>query len=101
MDINLFGKYQKAPTKTRNNQRGDLILYFTERLNSGRRADGYKEVTTGYVAFKLTGIPVRDLHFLRSTCDQESKRGVPFGKVFWYSIQEQTKKAHVRQLKKS
>ena len=65
-----------APKKKRQSERGDLLVYFAEKLG----------VSVGRVAGKVAHLKLPDLYYLKSTCEQEGKRGTPFGKVFWGSL---------------
>jgi hypothetical protein len=80
----LFGGIRVPQKKGRRSERGDLIDYFLEKLSPGWH--GARKLTFGYLAFRLTGFNREDLYFLKSNCDQEERRGQPWGKIFWGSI---------------
>lgn len=67
----LFEGYvlPEADNKT---ERGELLLYFAKKT-------GY---TIKRVAFKLTGIPTKDLYYIKSCCDDYENRGNTWGKCF-------------------
>jgi hypothetical protein len=80
----LFGNYQ-LPTKTSaapakakkgTSERGELLKYFAQKIGK----------PVGFVAMKCTGLQLQDLYYLKSTCDSEEKRGVPWSKVFYGSL---------------
>lgn len=60
----LFGNFRLVPTKKRETERGQLLLYFSQKL--GR--------PIGYVAMKCTALSVSDLYSLKSRCDQDTGR---------------------------
>jgi hypothetical protein len=73
----LFKGYEALKPSKRVTERGELL----------------KELATGVgvsiprVAFAVSHLKeIKDLYFLTSLCRQESKRGVPYGKVFWGSL---------------
>jgi hypothetical protein len=73
------------PLETRSGtERGDLIQDFLDRLTPDW--NGKRPLTFSYLVFRLTGLSKDDLYYLRSLCDQESRRGVPYGKVFFGAI---------------
>lgn len=75
----------KLPEKTSNRktERGELLVYFRDRLNETRDGKIYKKLTIGTIAVKLGHLKkVEDLYYLKSICDQSKN----FGATFWYSI---------------
>lgn len=76
MDQSLFDKYQKPQKAKAPQERGELLKYFASKIGK----------PIGFVAMKLTGYKLPDLYYLKSICDQEEKRGVPWSKVFYGSI---------------
>src|SRR3989338_5067654 len=75
---NLTSTVQNA----RMTERGELMKYFCERINSGRLRDGLAKITMGRMGKTLEKIPTKDLYYLKSVCDQAEN----FGKKFWYSL---------------
>lgn len=73
---NLFKMPEQGPKKDRKTERGELLKYFSQKTGK----------PIGYIAMRLTGFKLPDLYFLKSNCDSEERRGVPWGKVFWGSI---------------
>ena len=63
-------------------ERGELMKYFCERINSGRLRDGLAKITMGRMGKTLEKIPTKDLYYLKSVCDKAEN----FGKKFWYSL---------------
>lgn len=76
MDQGLFAKYQQPIKVKKTSERGELLKYFSEKL--GR--------PIGYVAMRLTGMDLKTLYYLKSTCDSEERRGTPWAKVWYGSI---------------
>lgn len=83
----LFGQPTFAPKKRRT-ERGDLLVYFADKLNIGRAQKKLKDVTPASVGFWLTGFTLHDLYYLKSSCDDAERRGTPWGARFWTSIRE-------------
>jgi len=71
-----------ANKKERITERGELLKYFMERLNSERRQDGLSPLTMPRMGKTLQVIPTKDLYYLKRVCD-ESKN---FSKKFWWEI---------------
>lgn len=65
-----------TPEQSKKTERGELLKYFAGKINK----------PIGYVAMRLTGFAVKDMYYLKSLCDQEEKRGTPWGKAFFGSI---------------
>ena len=86
MDSMLFGKYQKLPEKTHTSERGELLETFLSRLNPGRKAKGYQPLTIKRLAYKLTGIPTKDLYALLSKCNDAERRGYAWGAIFFKEL---------------
>ncbi len=75
--MDQIASFLKIPTKSKKaNERGELLKYFATKIQK----------PIGFVAMKLTGLKVEDLYFIKSACDQEEKRGVPWSKVFYGSL---------------
>ncbi len=73
----------KRPMRaSRETERGELMKYFMERLNSGRLRDGLKPMNMGRVGFLLAKIPTKDLYYLKKVCDDAQN----FSKKFWYEL---------------
>jgi hypothetical protein len=83
----LFGNRVALPSKpSRQTERGDLLETFLSRLNPGRKAKGYPPLTIKRLAYKLTGIPTKDLYALLSKCNDAERRGVPWSAAFWVEL---------------
>ncbi|MGC9602224.1 MAG: hypothetical protein ABSE76_00560 [Minisyncoccia bacterium] len=63
-------------------ERGELMQYFMERLNSSRVRDGLPKLTMPRMGHLLTAIPTKDLYYLKSVCDNAKD----FSKKFWWEI---------------
>lgn len=74
--MDQIASFLKVPEKKKANERGDLLKYFATKIQK----------PIGFVAMKLTGLQLQDLYFIKSNCDQEEKRGVPWSKVFYGSL---------------
>lgn len=59
-------------------ERGELLRYFSQK--TGR--------TIKYIAFRVTGLSVRDLYYIKSSCDQYEKSGNPWAKGFFGSLKK-------------
>jgi hypothetical protein len=81
---NLF--HQRATKPKRQSQRGELLEYFHLNVNAERDGKKFKKLPIGAVAWKLQGLSVHDLYYLKSICEDERRRGGSWGKVFWGSI---------------
>ena len=71
-----------AMSKGRETERGELMKYFCERINSGRLRDGLPKITMARMGKTLEKIPTKDLYYLKSVCDQAEN----FSKRFWYEL---------------
>lgn len=77
----LFGNFRFQPTKKKATERGELLRYFCRKLG----LDEKKQIA--FVAFKVTGMSVVDLYYLKSICDTYEKEGRgSWGKCFNGSI---------------
>ncbi len=89
--------------KDRATERGELMRYFMQKLNMTRARDLLPPLTMGRMARALEAIPTPDLYFLKSICDDASKRGdiSSFSKKFWWEInpKNHTEKAKQEQEK--
>ncbi|MGB4076600.1 MAG: hypothetical protein WBK28_02755 [Minisyncoccia bacterium] len=74
-DLSLAGRKGKT-------ERGELMRYFRTHLNAGRAKDGLPLVSMARMGFILTGIPTKDLYYLKSVCDKAKH----FSKKFWYEV---------------
>jgi hypothetical protein len=82
----LFAQNAKLPKKTRRTERGDLLDYFTHNANLDRDGLKYKKLKISFMAWKLQGLKVKDLYYLKSVCEQERRRGGSWSKAFWGSL---------------
>ena len=78
-------RFQKPPKAT--SERGELIAYFTDRLNATRDGKQYKKLSYAAVAVKLSHLKqLQDLYFLKSTLLDAERRGYPWSAIFWKEI---------------
>ncbi|MBM3261130.1 hypothetical protein FJY93_01790 [Candidatus Kaiserbacteria bacterium] len=68
--------------RDRRTERGELMKYFRERLNPGRRQEGLPAITMSRMGKLLEGIPTKDLYYLKSVCDKARN----FSTKFWYEL---------------
>jgi len=73
---------KRTINRSRTTERGELLEYFCERLNSSRKADGLVPIVIPRMAKMLEKIPTKDLYYLKSVCD----RAENFSKKFWYEL---------------
>ena len=71
-----------AYKKDRVTERGELMQYFMERLNTARVRDGLGKLTMPRMGRMLLAIPTKDLYYLKSVCDNAKD----FSKKFWWEI---------------
>ena len=79
---------KRAMSKSRKTERGELMKYFCERINSGRLRDGLAKITMGRMGKTLEKIPTKDLYYLKSVCDKAEN----FGKKFWWELRPEDKR---------
>lgn len=78
-----IGKHlRRVMAKSRATERGELMKYFCERLNSPRRLEGLPAITMGRMGKMLEKIPTKDLYYLKSVCE----RAKNFSTKFWYEL---------------
>ena len=81
-----IGKHMAALSarskKEKATERGEMMKYFTDRLNPGRVRDGYPPLSLPRMGRLLVAIPTKDLYYLRSVCEQSKD----FSKKFWWEI---------------
>jgi len=80
---------KRAMSKGRETERGELMRYFCERINSGRLRDGLAPLSMGRMGKTLERIPTKDLYYLKSVCDKAEN----FSKKFWWELKPQDKRA--------
>ena len=89
----LLAARSSAPKK-RATERGELLKYFDNHITNKKG----KRYGIPFFAKKLQGIPTEDLYYLKSVCEQESKRTfedkktgkivqVTVGMVFWRELE--------------
>ena len=85
--------------KDRSTERGEIMQYFMQKLNTNRLRDKLPQLTMGRMGKILQTIPTQDLYFLKSICDDAHTRGdqTSFSKRFWWEINP---KNHTEEAKK-
>ena len=85
---NLFNeRYNFKPIKSHRTERGDLISYFTEKINAGRVGTKYKPLPISSIGNLLKIYTTSDLYFLRMKCEKAKN----FYATFWYFVKPKTK----------
>lgn len=86
----LFSTVPLKTVKSRRTERGDLISYFTERINSDRKDTKYKQLSISSMAHLLSIYRADELYVLRIKCDKAKS----FSKIFWWycnNLKDKTK----------
>ncbi len=78
----IASQIKRSMSRARQTERGELMKYFCDRLNSARRIDGMPPVSMGRMGKMLEQIPTKDLYYLKSVCDKAQN----FSKRFWYEL---------------
>jgi hypothetical protein len=77
----LFGsRYNFQPVKSHRSERGDLLDFFTEKINAGRVGTKYPPITKSSMGNLLSIYSTEDLYHLRIRCE----RAKNFTATFWY-----------------
>ena len=66
----------------RQTERGEMMKYFCEQLNPGRKRDGLPVITMARMGKILEGIPTKDLYYLKRVCNDSPN----FSKRFWWEL---------------
>ena len=74
----------KRDTADRRTERGELMRFFLDKLNTGRSVDGLPPLTMGRMGHILQGIPTKDLYYLQSVCNDAKN----FSKKFWWELKQ-------------
>ena len=67
-------------------ERGELMRYFMKELNKSRVRDGLPPLTMPRMGKIVELISTDDLYYVKSVCDDASKRGNEFSKRFWWEV---------------
>lgn len=73
---------KRTMTKTKETERGELMLYFRQQLNRDRQKDGYPLLSMPRMGKMLEKIPTKDLYYLKRVCDDAKN----FSKKFWFEL---------------
>ncbi len=71
---------KKSMEQDRTTERGELMQYFCDKLNSTRLRDGLNAISMGRMGKLLQAIPTKDLYYLKKVCDDAGN----FSKKFWW-----------------
>ncbi len=66
----------------RQTERGELMRYFCDHLNPGRKRDGLSLISMSRMGKILEGIPTKDLYYLKRVCSDSAN----FSKKFWWEL---------------
>ncbi len=66
----------------RQTERGELMRYFCDHVNPGRKRDGMLLITMSRMGKILEGIPTKDLYYLKRVCGDAPN----FSKRFWWEL---------------
>ena len=74
---------QQNDKKRARSERSELVAYFF-----GKVAPHWEKgkLTPRFFGTKLNHLKTNDLIYLKSVCESEEKRGIPFHKMFWGSL---------------
>ena len=78
---------------SKDTERGELMQYFRQRLNSERTKDSYPPLTMARMGKILEKIPTKDLYYLKRVCDDAKN----FSKKFWWELKPRTDELEKRQ----
>lgn len=73
---------QQARVGEKITERGEMMKYFMQKLNTSRLRDGLQPLTMPRMGRILEAIPTKDLYYLKSVCEQSRD----FSKKFWWEI---------------
>lgn len=69
-----------TPKTKATSERAELVEQFVTRLNASRVAGGYKKLSPGFYASKMSHIPTDELYFFLKKCQQAKN----FSSCWWY-----------------
>ena len=78
----IGGDLKRRAGAVRATERGEMMRYFSERLNADRRRDGIAPISMGRMGKLIEQIPTKDLYYMKRVCDDASN----FSKKFWYLL---------------
>lgn len=86
----LFGRTRLVNNKGRAlDERATLVQYFHERARD-KKGEPFE---VSYIGYRLSHLKdLKDLYYLKSLCEQETKRGANWNKVFFGSLKVSTEK---------
>jgi hypothetical protein len=74
-----FSRFEKPKSKA-NSERASLLEPFVTRLNASRIAGGYKSLSAGFYASKMTHIATDELHAFYKKLEASPN----FSAIWWY-----------------
>ena len=73
---------KQSMDEKRTTERGELMQYFCDKVNSERRRDGLPLISMPRMGKLLEGIPTKYLYYLKRVCNDAGN----FSKKFWWEI---------------
>jgi hypothetical protein len=59
---------KRRPTRKQTSERGELLQFFTDKINADRKGTKYKPLPVAAIAVKLAHLKLADLYYLKSVC---------------------------------
>jgi len=81
-------KKRDSRARSKETERGELMLYFKSKLNRSRAEDGLPLLDMARIGKILEGIPTKDLYYLKNVCDDAKN----FSKKFWWEVKPENHK---------
>lgn len=78
----IAAQLRQSRSRLRVTERGELMRYFTDRINPSRVRDGLDKISMARMGKILEQIPTKDLYYLKRICDDSKD----FSKRFWYEL---------------
>ncbi len=76
-DSSRFKRLQEK----RKTERGELLEYFTEKVNTEWKGTKFKPLTLRFIAVKTAHLDIPDLYHLKKICDKGNFSQVFFGSL--------------------
>jgi hypothetical protein len=79
--------HRRNPKRKATSERGELIQYFTDRINAHRDGEKYPKLPARFIAVKLSHIKsLSDLYYMKSIMEDMDRRGGNPSRWFWWSL---------------
>ena len=76
----LFAGYKIPHIKSTRSERGDLLTFFTSKINDQRKNTKYKQLSISYIGNLLSVYSTGDLYYLQRKCNEAKN----FSACFFY-----------------